>query len=85
MQLQTETGERIRIAQKLASGGEGAVYAVVGHGGLLAKVYHQPSKEHERKLHRMLQLRTDLLKDQFAWPRHLLFDGSEFVGFLQYT
>lgn len=68
----------------LASGGEGAVYGIVGEPGLLAKIW-LPAKRTQRraeKIQRMVQAqRAEELKD-IAWPLDVLSDGSSVCGFV---
>ena len=74
----------------LGKGGEGAVYALAGEEGLVAKVYHRPSAERARKLAIMVahppQDPTTVPGHRtFAWPVDLLTEdraGGEVVGFL---
>ena len=72
----------------LASGGEGAVYNIVGDSHLLAKIYHaaklQASPELGEKLEYMVNNPPDAsVLDQIAWPIDVLRDSSgRFCGFI---
>ena len=72
----------------LASGGEGAVYNIVGDSHHLAKIYHaaklQASPELGEKLEYMVNNPPDAsVLDQIAWPIDVLRDSSgRFCGFI---
>ena len=72
----------------LASGGEGAVYNIVGDNHYLAKIYHaskiQASPELCEKLEYMVNNPPDAsVLDQIAWPTDVLKDSSgHFCGFV---
>ena len=83
--LYDATGNRITLDKKLAEGGEGAVFDVIGHPDLVAKLYtKQPERTRIEKLLVMSQLaNTDLLQVA-AWPVSILRrqPRSEPLGFL---
>lgn len=70
----------------LAISGEASVYAT-DRPDMVAKLYHKPSEERQRKLEAMIanppvdpSLRPGHVS--FAWPTHLLYDDKDyFVGF----
>lgn len=72
----------------LASGGEGAVYNIVGDSHHLAKIYHaaklQASPELGEKLEYMVNNPPDAsVLDQIAWPIDVLRDSAgRFCGFI---
>jgi DNA-binding helix-hairpin-helix protein with protein kinase domain len=73
LELRDETGQRYLLEKQLASGGEGAVYAVSQYPGLVAKLYHKtPTPQTVSKLQAMVRLRSDKLERMTAWPRALL-------------
>ena len=85
-----QTGEHVVLGRELARGGEGAVYAVDGSPGLVAKLYHA----HQLNPERIAKVRAMLANPPddptrthghltLAWPVDLLFDGRGTpVGFL---
>ena len=80
----SNTGKKIRIAEQLGRGGEGAVYAVDGSGDYVAKIYSvPPDKEKTLKLVRMSQVGTPSILKIAAWPIDLLLDSEKQVrGFI---
>ena len=55
MKYTTPSGKLIQVAtQILGRGGEGAILPVVGMPHLVAKIYHQPTREHQAKLEYMV-------------------------------
>lgn len=77
-QLRDHLGNVVRLpAKPFATGGEGAVFDVVGRPDLVAKLYSKPqSKERCDKLRAMANLCSpDLLKIA-AWPTATLSNGS---------
>lgn len=84
-QLFSHRGERISTGKHIGSGGEGAVYEVVGNPSVVAKLYHadkQVSAAKQRKLSAMANSASpDILKFA-AWPISTLHasQGSAVVG-----
>ena len=77
-QLRDHLGNEVRFSAKpFATGGEGAVFDVVGRPDLVAKLYSKPqSKERCDKLRAMAKLCSpDLLKFA-AWPTATLSNGN---------
>lgn len=77
-QLRDHLGNEVRLPPKpFATGGEGAVFDVVGRPGVVAKLYSKPqSKERCDKLRAMAKLcNPDLLKIA-AWPTATLSNGN---------
>lgn len=69
---------------QIGAGGEGRVFRVAAWPGVVAKVYHQPTGERERKIRVMV---AHPPKDPgghraLAWPLDALYEGGRFVGFL---
>ena len=80
-QLRDHLGNEVRLSAKpFATGGEGAVFDVVGRPDLVAKLYSKPqSKERCDKLRAMAKLCSpDLLKFA-AWPTATLSNGNPAV------
>ncbi len=80
----------VSLTMSLGRGGEACIYTVPTDINLVAKVYHQPTKEQARKLEVMLSHppenpTANLGHISIAWPTELLHsaDGSDrIVGFL---
>lgn len=85
---QSDKGLSVDPTRPLGRGGEACVYAVSAE--LVAKVYHQPTTEHEQKLKAMIKTppQDPMAQHQrrsIAWPVDLLYTKSvsrRFVGFL---
>jgi len=78
------TGGPLQLGKRLAKGGEGAIYEVLAHPEMLAKIYLAPaSVERADKLNVMQRLRTQELEQLTAWPVEVLrqLDGKV-CGFL---
>jgi DNA-binding helix-hairpin-helix protein with protein kinase domain len=74
----------IRLGQELGHGGEGAVFAVEGHGDQVAKIYSAPPEPRKiRKLSAMAEVAVPALLRIASWPLDLLTDGNGTVcGFV---
>ena len=84
----TDNTEWSLEGEPLASGGEGAIFAVKNHPTLVAKVYHAPRPETAAKLRVMIarspvQENTET-EPEIVWPQRLLVSPNtgEFRGFL---
>jgi DNA-binding helix-hairpin-helix protein with protein kinase domain/Flp pilus assembly protein TadD len=78
-------GRSLTLADKLAQGGEGAIFDLSGHKELVAKVYHRPiDNEKAEKLSLMVSLRNERLAKLSAWPIDTLFEkpNGPVIGFL---
>jgi DNA-binding helix-hairpin-helix protein with protein kinase domain len=83
--LVTARGRPLRLAAELGRGGEGAVYAIAGERGRVAKVYHRaPDARKQAKLAFMATHAEPALLDYSAWPQETLHaaPGGPAVGFL---
>jgi DNA-binding helix-hairpin-helix protein with protein kinase domain len=80
-QLRDHTGNEVRLPGKpFATGGEGAVFDVVGRPDLVAKLYSKPqSKERCEKLRAMANLCSPELLKIAAWPTATLSNGNSAV------
>lgn len=80
---------------KLHSGGEATIHRVVGHPGLIAKIYHEERlsstptarEDMKQKVVAMINLPLQTQEDGnllYAWPTDLLFSekGSRFCGYV---
>ncbi|RMG07872.1 MAG: hypothetical protein D6728_15880 [Cyanobacteria bacterium J055] len=78
-------GQSITLGSELGGGGEGKIYAIAGHPGVVAKVYHetQRSGERDRKL-RAMYANSPGNSTSIAWPLELLRtpDSTEVIGFV---
>jgi DNA-binding helix-hairpin-helix protein with protein kinase domain len=74
----------VPLGAQLGSGGEGAVYELVGRGDMVAKIYHKPvGGEKAEKLAAMAAMRDDRLRAVTAWPTEVLTTpGGDACGFL---
>ncbi len=78
------SGQPIRLGSEIGRGGEGAVFEVLAHPNLVAKLYHQPiDRGRASKISWMSGVRNDRLNGLTAWPIDLLLKrGGEALGFL---
>jgi hypothetical protein len=71
-----DAGRPVPLGARLGRGGEGSVFAVIGDGARVAKVYHRlPPPERASKLATMVRLRSDPLLALAAWPLATLHSG----------
>lgn len=84
MDVRTATGEKFVLERAINRGGEAQIWTVRQDAHLVAKLYHQPTAEHQAKLTAMLA--TPLTRrgshPTVAWPLHLLYRQNTFVGYL---
>lgn len=86
MRLQRQSNKSIIVlGNRIGGGGEGAVYTLSGDTISVAKVYHDPTEQHGRKLAVMLaNPPDDPTKKQnhtsIAWPTDLLIDENRRVA-----
>ncbi len=86
-QLFDRVGSPVALGNKIGAGGEGEVFHVQSHHGLVAKIYndnHRPDAQKTAKLAAMADARTERLSKLTAWPLDLLREGraGPIVGFL---
>lgn len=91
MDVYTRGNTRLTLAEPpLRSGGEGAVYAIDGYPGRVAKIYHDPADAltREEKITAMVAIRQSAafqrsgLARDIAWPLAALYDDRHrFIGF----
>lgn len=91
MDAYTLLGKRITLQEPaIKSGGEGAVYNILGYNNVVAKIYlsKADAKERENKIREMSRLSKTLdfknthILDDIAWPLAPLFNkAKEFIGF----
>lgn len=86
---ETENGRLIELSppQRIGGGGEGVVLPVLGEPGLVAKLYHRPTTEQQRKIELMLSapLPQPNGHRSVAWPTEMLFarePGGPFTGYV---
>ena len=80
-----KSGVQYNLSKILASGGEGEIYDIAGKPDCVAKIY-KSGKANSEKENKLLKMANDppnqsMLK-QIAWPQDVLYDGSNFVGFI---
>lgn len=77
-------GNAVRLGKELGRGGEGAVFEILGHSAIVAKIYHSlPKPEHAAKLIAMATMAEQRLTNVAAWPTGTLHGTSGSVaGFL---
>jgi len=80
-----KSGVQYNLSKKLASGGEGEIYDITGKPDCVAKIY-KSGKANSEKENKLLKMANDppnqnMLK-QIAWPQDVLYEGSNFVGFI---
>lgn len=83
--FQGSSGTQYNLAEKpLATGGEGAIYAIITAPGKVAKVYHSANSSLERKISIMVDRPpSPKVAAQMAWPIDVLRDGTgKFCGFV---
>ena len=91
MDAYTLSGKMITLQEPaIKSGGEGAVYNIIGYNNVVAKIYlsKADAKERESKIREMSSLSETLgfrnihILDDIAWPLAPLFNkAKEFIGF----
>ena len=91
MDAYTLSGKMITLQEPaIKSGGEGAVYNIIGYNNVVAKIYLSKvdAKERESKIREMSSLSETLgfrkthILDDIAWPLAPLFNkAKEFIGF----
>lgn len=80
-----QIGAPIQIGQKVGTGGEGAVFEVLGSSDNVAKLYHKsPTAAHGLKLQAMARLARKEITSISAWPYATLHStkAGPVVGFL---
>ena len=83
----TLSGKEIILSKKIAKGGEGEVYEIVGDSNNCIKIYYERvrSPEKEEKLKYMvLNPPEDLqgITHKICWPKEVIYEEGKFVGFL---
>ena len=80
-------GKTITLSSKIAKGGEGEVYNILGDNKNCVKIYHEPirNKEKEEKLKYMSLNPPQELEGiayKICWPKDVIYKDDKFVGFL---
>ena len=83
----TQSGKEITLSKKIAKGGEGEVFEIVGDSNNCIKIYYERvrSPEKEEKLKYMvLNPPEDLqgITHKICWPKEVIYEEGKFVGFL---
>jgi len=75
-------GQVLTLDTKLGEGGEGAVFSVREDPGIVAKLYlAAPSGLQGEKLELMCSMASDRLSEIAAWPKDVLYDNGQRIGF----
>ena len=82
----TLSGKEISLSKKIAKGGEGEVFEILGNRGSCIKIYHKHirSKEKEEKLKYMvLNPPSDLqgINYKICWPKDVIYKEGEICWF----
>ena len=73
----------IHVGNRLGAGGEGTVYEILNHPGLVAKIYKESlSLSRVEKLKVMPSMGTSSLLAMTAWPQGLIYEGGKPCGLL---
>ena len=84
-------GVTVQTGNRIGGGGEAEVFAIQGRSDLVAKIYHTPTVEHDRKLGVMVanppvdpcQGMKNPPHISIAWPRERLYaSGGSFAGYV---
>ena len=83
----TQSGKEITLSKKIAKGGEGEVFEIVGDSNNCIKIYYERvrSPEKEEKLKYMVLNPPEDLQGityKICWPKDVIYKKGEFVGFL---
>jgi hypothetical protein len=83
----TLSGKELSLSKKIAKGGEGEVYEILGDNDNCIKIYYERirSQEKEEKLKYMVLNPPDDLQGithKICWPKEVIYKEGIFVGFL---
>ena len=78
---------RLKIGTRIASGGAGAIYNLVGHPKFVFKKYHTHSdlEYYEQKISAMMENEPSVVSDkksQLTWPICSVYEDGHFVGYI---
>ncbi|RYD70118.1 MAG: hypothetical protein EOP84_27230, partial [Verrucomicrobiaceae bacterium] len=77
MKLYDSAGNAVVLGDRIAQGGEGAVYRIPANPTLVAKIYHKhPTPDRIAKLRTMAQISSPELTKLACWPIDLLLDPT---------
>ena len=79
-------GVPIELGRRIGHGGEGSIYEILGHSGLVAKLYSTPpNQRQQRKLGLMPKFATRIIALEHGWPVQTLHagNGGPMIGFTQ--
>ncbi|MEM7533417.1 MAG: hypothetical protein AAF639_14640 [Chloroflexota bacterium] len=86
MQVQTTSKTALTINEIIGRGGEATIHNIHNQTALAAKLYHEPSRDHEQKLQAMMvappRQTSGSTHTPIAWPRECLYNQGRFVGFV---
>ena len=67
--LYRSAGAEVSLGRKVGTGGEGAVFEIVGSPNLVCKIYHRkPDGELQAKLAALVSVRNERISSFAAWP-----------------
>jgi len=83
----TQSGKEITLSKKIAKGGEGEVFEIVGDSNNCIKIYYERirSQEKEEKIKYMVLNPPENLEGvthRICWPKEVIYKEGEFIGFL---
>ena len=70
---------------KIASGGEGTIYAVQGNPTVVAKIFREGKRTVQREQKLRIMVAKKITKKQltyFTWPQDVLYDTEGFAGYI---
>ncbi|MEZ4675538.1 MAG: hypothetical protein R2932_15005 [Caldilineaceae bacterium] len=84
MNVKSKTGEHFALDQRVNRGGEAEIWSVRREPHLVAKLYHNPTAEHEAKVAAMVAgpPPQDSTHPAVAWPLQPLYQQRRFIGYM---
>ena len=88
-QWRTHTGQEIILGPLIAKGGEGEIFAVIGHDDQVAKIYYPQERTLDRELKLQVMIsrpprdetKTAINHPSIAWPAQIIYDNGQFAGY----
>ena len=86
MQYQGLKGEIYNLEEnRIAGGGEGSIYGVIGDSNIVAKVFREDKRTVYREEKLCCMVREEMTNDQMqyiTWPLDVIYDRNGFVGYI---
>ena len=86
MQYQGLKGEIYDLEEnRIAGGGEGSIYGVVGDSDIVAKVFREDKRTSYREEKLCCMIREEMTNEQrkyITWPLDVIYDRNGFVGYI---